>query len=387
MSRIIFVSSMGSSSWGGSEELWSQSALRLGLAGHEIGASVAYWPQPSQNVIELTKQGVDVSMRRLPARRLPARIWRRIARKETAHYDWLRAQRPDLVVVSQGGNTDGFGWLQFCKENALPFVTVMQCNAEAWWPNDDFGAGLASALRGARRVFCVSKHNLDLLESQIGEALPNARVIWNPYKLPSGAIPNWPRADGMWRVACVARLEPSAKGQDLLLGALALPQWRDRPLEVNLYGAGFCERNLRKTVARLALKNIHFRGHVDDVKSIWEHNHMLVLPSRFEGLPLALVEGMWAARPAVVTDIGGNAELCLDEETGFVAAAPALTLVNDALERAWKRRDDWQTLGMAARKRVDELVPKDPVGDFCRLLLDCIDPIRLASHEPGNACR
>ena len=99
---------------------------------------------------------------------------------------------------------------------------------------------------------------------------------------------------------------------------------------------------------------------------------MLVLPSRAEGLPLALVEAMLCARPAVVTDVGGNAELCVDGETGFVAAAPAVSLLEQTLERAWNHRHEWQSMGTAARTRAERLIPIDPIGDFCREILKCL---------------
>jgi len=130
--------------------------------------------------------------------------------------------------------------------------------------------------------------------------------------------------------------------------------------------------SLRRLAEKLRLKNMHFRGQVSDVKTIWEENHLLVLPSRHEGLPLALVEAMWCGRPAVVTDVGGNAELCLDNETGFVAAAPALRFVEEALEHAWNRRADWQRMGLAARARAEQLIPKDVVCDFCQDLTKCV---------------
>jgi len=95
---------------------------------------------------------------------------------------------------------------------------------------------------------------------------------------------------------------------------------------------------------------------------------LLLLPSRFEGLPLALVEAMWCGRPAVVTDIAGNTELCVDGETGFVAAAPAAALLEQAMENAWERRMEWRRMGMAARSRVEQLIPRDPVAEFCKLL-------------------
>jgi hypothetical protein len=38
--HILFISTMEGTPWGGSEELWSQAALRLLEKGHRISASV-----------------------------------------------------------------------------------------------------------------------------------------------------------------------------------------------------------------------------------------------------------------------------------------------------------------------------------------------------------
>jgi glycosyltransferase involved in cell wall biosynthesis len=182
----------------------------------------------------------------------------------------------------------------------------------------------------------------------------------------------WPVETGIWRLACVARLDPSAKGQDLLLQVLGHSRWRERPVEVNLFGTGPWEVGLNKLADFLRLKSVRFHGHVDDVSSIWAGNHILVLPSRFEGLPLALVEAMWCGRPAIVTNVAGNAELCADGETGFVAAAPAVELLGQTLEVAWEHRHKWSQMGVAARARVEKLIPKDPVGLFTNQLLSSV---------------
>jgi glycosyltransferase involved in cell wall biosynthesis len=80
---------------------------------------------------------------------------------------------------------------------------------------------------------------------------------------------------------------------------------------------------------------------------------------------------MWCGRPAVVTDVGGNAELCLDDETGFVAPAATLSSFTHTLERAWERRKEWLRLGHAARARAENKIPKDPVALFCERLKAC----------------
>ena len=94
-------------------------------------------------------------------------------------------------------------------------------------------------------------------------------------------------------------------------------------------------------------------------------------------LPLALVESMWCGRPAVVTQVAGNTEVCVDNETGFVAPAPTVSLLADTLQRAWDRREDWQSMGQAARARAESLIPKDPIALFAEKLRSCAVKARL----------
>lgn len=373
--RITFVSTMGSSPWGGSEELWSQAALRLLRQGHEVTVSVAWWPNISPKILQLEKLGAKIFLRRGTSHSFTQRLRQKVTNKPRAHQDiteWLRSQNSELIVISQGGNADGLDWMRICDQLNLPFAAVVQCNSETWWPRDKKAAMMARAYRAARRVFCVSRHNLELLERQIGEVLPNALVTWNPFNIATDKIPSWPKQNGTLKLACVARLEPAAKGQDLLFGVLAKTKWKQRPVQLDLYGGGPCEDTLKRLVGSLGLANVKFRGYSSDISEVWKNNNLLVLPSRCEGLPLALVEAMWCARPALVTDIGGNAEMCVDSETGFVAEAPNIDLLDLALERAWERRSEWERMGGAARLRAERLIPRDPVAQFCERLAECL---------------
>jgi glycosyltransferase involved in cell wall biosynthesis len=139
-------------------------------------------------------------------------------------------------------------------------------------------------------------------------------------------------------------------------------------VQLNLYGTGPCEQTLRQMTATLGLDNVHFRGHVADLAEIWRTNHLLVMPSRQEGVPMTVIEAMSCGRPAVLTDVGRCAELCADGETGFIASAAAVGPLAEALERAWARRAEWPDMGRRARVRMERMVPRDPVGDFCELL-------------------
>ena len=341
--------------------------MRLREEGHEVRASFAYWPKPSEKISRLAKHGVRIDHHPSAGDSFARRLRNKLLLDRPRAQARLKRYRPDLVVISQGHNSGGFGWARFCGRTSLPFVLIVNCNCELWWFGDQLDAA-AMAYKGARRVFCVSRCNLDLLRLQTGEPLLHAEVVRNPCNVQLGRGFNWPDENKGWKIACVARIEAAAKGQDLLLQALARPEWRDRPIEMNFYGTGPDLATLRRMAETLCLRNVNFHGHVSNVDAIWEENHVLALPSRYEGLPLALVEAMRCGRPAVVTDVGGNAELCVDGETGFVAPAATVAFISDALQRAWEKRAGWRQLGLAARDRVGQLMPEDPVHLFCQRL-------------------
>ena len=282
----------------------------------------------------------------------------------------LLARRPHLVVVSQGQNFDGAPLAQLCRRLRVPYVVISQKATELNWPADRARAHHAAGLRGARLAVFVSEHNRRLTEEQIGELLPNALVIGNPV-LAGGAGPlPWPEdgARGL-RLACVGRLDIPEKGQDLLLRVLAMDHWRGRRLHMSFFGQGPHRDTLMRLAAGLGVQRASFDGHIEDIEAMWRSHHALVLPSRAEGLPLSVLEAMSCGRPAIVTDVGGNVELIEEGRTGFVAESASVTALDDALQRAWARREAWSALGLAAASRVHELIPDDPARALADRLL------------------
>jgi len=375
--KIVFISTMHGAPWGGSEELWSQTASQLSRSGHQVRALVAYRPQRAEKVVALAKEGVEIETFPSPGyiTGQVRYLWSRVTRGTRRTHRRLEQFKPDLVVISQGHNAGGFEWARVCRQAGIPYAMIVHCNSEYWGFEDRAVEDAAAAYRAARKVFCVSRANLNLLKMQLGDPLQHGEVVWNPCNVSPESSPTWPDEKGTFRLACVGRLDPAAKGQELLLQVLARPEWRARPVELNLFGAGLFEQTLRRLTEMLKLDNVHFRGHVSDVRSIWNENHLLVLPSRYEGLPLVLVEAMWCGRPAVVTDVGGNAEVCIDNETGFVASAPTMSLLADALERAWEKRSEWRQMGHAARAWAESHIPQNPIELFVEQLKSCISPV------------
>lgn len=106
---------------------------------------------------------------------------------------------------------------------------------------------------------------------------------------------------------------------------------------------------------RLELRRVTVHGYSTDVASLWETHHALLLTSRTEGLPLVVQEAMACGRVPIVTDAGGTAEIVEDGVDGFVARAAAVADIDDAMERAWARRADWPSIGLAGAARLERL--------------------------------
>jgi glycosyltransferase involved in cell wall biosynthesis len=370
--RFGFVSTFAWGTWGGSEELWCGTAARLRQRGHGVAVNVSAVQFGARQVRELAGMGCAVASRR--SGKLLDRLSRRLGVSE---HRWLNALATDLVVISQAGNLDGVEWMLACRKRGIPYVALCEGAAEFGWPDDPLAEDARLGYTGAAACCFVSETNLRLTERQLACDLPSARVVRNPFKVRFDADVPWPTEDVL-RFACVARLEAKAKGQDLIFQVLAREKWRRRPVEVTLCGSGPNERAFRRLVANSGLSaRVTFAGHVDEIERVWASHHALLLPSRMEGLPLALVEAALCGRPAVVTDVGGNREVVVDGETGFVCDAATVALLDGALERAFSRARDLREMGAKAAARARTLFPPDPCDTFATALCAECDRLKL----------
>ncbi len=84
-------------------------------------------------------------------------------------------------------------------------------------------------------------------------------------------------------------------------------------------GRGQLEKELKDQVHRLGLdERVHFLGLRQDISTILALLDVFVLPSLSEGLSMAILEAMMAGKPVIATRVGGNPEIVLDGETGFL---------------------------------------------------------------------
>ncbi|MBO0684838.1 MAG: glycosyltransferase, partial [Candidatus Dormibacteraeota bacterium] len=129
-------------------------------------------------------------------------------------------------------------------------------------------------------------------------------------------------ADGLTVSCTVARLS-AQKGLEVLIEAAALV--RDRPalppVRFLVVGEGELRQELEQRVEELALdRTVLLVGSrpPDEVARLLAAADLFVLPSRYEGMSIAVMEAMASGLPVIATEVSGTAELIPDADHGRV---------------------------------------------------------------------
>lgn len=383
MQNIAIISTCAEE-WGGSEELWGRSIPPLQSFGFEISVVKYYINREHPEFLQLAKINVDL-IDIFPKGPLSSRVIKKSAqifkkisfklklRKDSgedfsAFIKIMNRKKPSLVIISQGINFDGLKLAYQCFLLNIPYVVISQKAVDFYWPHRDDRGFMLKALEQAKKCYFVSHHNHRLTEEQFGKRLTNGQVIFNPVKLSGKLIP-FPSTDKIYKLACVGRLFLLDKGQDILIRILSQEKWQRRPIMISFIGKGIDEDALKDMAKLLKVVNVEFLGQVHDIEKMWEDYHALILPSRSEGLPLSMVEAMSAGRPVIISNAGGNTELVEEKVNGFIGD-PNEASFDEAMERAWEMRDQWELMGKNAAKYVSANVPKSPEKDFALLIRD-----------------
>jgi len=168
-----------------------------------------------------------------------------------------------------------------------------------------------------------------------------------------------PEARERWLAVTLARLHDRQKRISDLIRAMALV---DRRWRLDVYGIGPDEDHLRALASEIgAADRIRFRGFEPDKEVVRERLRrcgVFVLPSAWEGLPVALLEAMACGAAAVGSDIPAIAEV-IENGAGLTAPVGDAAALADAIDRAGARL---QTLSAASRSRVEERYSRERLG-------------------------
>jgi glycosyltransferase involved in cell wall biosynthesis len=288
---------------------------------------------------------------------------------------WFRNRPVDLAYVSMLKH-DAYVVVGVGKRLGFPVVLRPEgagaTGDVAWQSWGNFGRMIGHRCRRADAFVAISER----VEGELEEALRSgtmraircARFSQPPRPPRIVAVPNgvpvpttaWQVREG-WRAApravFVGRLAPE-KGLDTLLNAW--PSVRSSYPEARLiiFGEGPERTALEARARALALtpgpgQAVELPGTAADVTEELRVADLFVLPSREEGMSIALLEAMALGIPLVASSVPGNCGLVSDFEHGRLAPVDDPGALSRVIVGQWNNFDRAVAMGCAARARVD----------------------------------
>jgi glycosyltransferase involved in cell wall biosynthesis len=215
---------------------------------------------------------------------------------------------------------------------------------EAEWPGPAaLHRAVLAPLRSAHTIVANSRYTQEVLTGLLPSLAGRTVAVPNPVIGP--VAPSAPRArlDGPLRLLYLGRLSPR-KGPDVAVAALGELVARGVDARLTLVGSVFpgyewFEEALRSTVAGSGLSSrVEFLGFRADVSSALADADLVLVPSVLdESFGNAAVEAVLAARPVVVSDLGGLREA--------VAGYQATVVVPPGRPELWARAVEEVVLG------------------------------------------
>jgi glycosyltransferase involved in cell wall biosynthesis len=188
------------------------------------------------------------------------------------------------------------------------------------------------AYRFSHRVVANSEAVRRLL---IAEGIPPEKTItiYNGVDMARVALPEGfireealarfalPREESLRYVAIVANMRHEVKDHRTFLKAARRVRAVRPEARFVIVGEGELASSLKARAKELGLeRDVLFTGRRDEVAGLLAVSSVCVLSSKAEGFSNSILEYMAAARPVVVTDVGGAREAVIDGKTGYIVA-------------------------------------------------------------------
>ena len=228
----------------------------------------------------------------------------------------------------------------------------------ARWPDDREYLPLERlAACWTSRFIALSKYQADLLRGY--DLAPDRRIIRLPNAVDAAETPNMAR-DKARRKLGLPREAPvvlgvgrlcEQKGFDVLVETARLLARVGDPGHYAILGDGPEERSLRMQISAAGLEDrFDLPGHVDDVDAWYAACDVVVMPSRWEGMPYVLLEAKAAGRPTVISKVSGMEEFVCNGEDGLLVPSANPQALAHALSGLADRRAELDTMGRCARQ-------------------------------------
>jgi glycosyltransferase involved in cell wall biosynthesis len=350
--RILFLST--NEAWGGSEVAVARAALHFAEEGYRVALCMRRFSSRPVLLDHITQDGKVTVFERDCLETFGT----------DATESFVLSFAADLLYLSNGHAFEGLDIMRWATEHDLPYVNFIPLPNDAMrqFQTDDSFAECRDLLKGSRAILLdhtPAKRQMDCL---FNCSFRNLHVVRNDYDVSYDLPFTWPfeKAPKTFDIGFFGRMDCEHKGLDLLLGVLSMKKWITRPLRVLLYGQGPDLEWTREQIRQNRLESVLLKGYTDSLEHSLTAVQGIVMPSRMEGTPIALVDALLCHRMAIVTPVGGMPELVKDGVSGFIAKEASVEALDDCLERAWNRRQAWASMGKAAGEGVRRIVPAKP---------------------------
>lgn len=133
-----------------------------------------------------------------------------------------------------------------------------------------------------------------------------------------------------------SHLRESKGIQDLIAAVALLPIEIKNEIKIALYGDGYYKSNLEQRINQLDLQGCFtFMGSKSNLKELYSNYDYLLQPTHMECFSLSILESLAANVPVITTDVGGNKEVIVDGENGYIFKAKDIHALKAILEKVY----------------------------------------------------
>lgn len=179
-------------------------------------------------------------------------------------------------------------------------------------------------------------------------------VIYNPLTLKQGE----PSTGTSKRFLTVGRFTPLHKGIDLLIEGFNLFAQKNKEWKLDIVGEGTEEKTFIKLIAKYQLEDkITIHPFTNHIQEYYSEAQVYVLSSRWEGMPLVLVEAMSHGLPIVTSDLPVSKEILGDFGMYFKNGdiEDLAQLLEDATHIDWEAKSK-EALEIAKRFDIENII-------------------------------
>lgn len=167
------------------------------------------------------------------------------------------------------------------------------------------------------------------------------------------------------RFILIGRRTPQ-KGIDIALQAaqILMNNGFNKKFEIKFYGSDYPEHDYQHMAQELGVTSlVEFLPHQDAIRDVLHNAHSLILPSRSEGMPNVVLEGMSFELPVIASRVSGVVDIINDGVDGISIPSEDPQALASAMKRIIAEPGLATQLGQQARQRVASEFSLEGVAD------------------------